>query len=73
VVHTEAESAPPVVADTLPVVAAEAPDAPEPSKVAEVEEGTSDPFDSDTVDDNREGKHIMKRALMMPKADPPGE
>ena len=77
VVDTEAPA--PVVAETLPIVEtqpevappeveAEAPEAPE---VAAVDEGSKDPFDSETVDNNREGKHIMKRALMMPKDDPP--
>ncbi len=30
---------------------------------------TADPFNSDSVDKNREGRHIMDRALKMPVAD----
>lgn len=74
-----------MVVDSLPVVTPPpaptetmAPPAePAPAETAAVEPGStrdgraSDPFVSDTVDNNREGKHIMERALRVPEADPP--
>ena len=54
--------APPEEATPAPAVPVEEPSAPAPRK---------DPFNSTTVDDNREGKHIIERALTLPATDAP--
>lgn len=45
-------------------------DTAETAAIAEDDEGSKDPFNSDSVDKNREGKYILKRSLMTPKRDP---
>jgi len=55
----------PVVTPPTPMPAVDPPFAPGSPDV------DRDPFRSDSVDDNREGEHILDRALSPPKADPP--
>jgi hypothetical protein len=71
-VETEAKSTEPEAVSPAP------PDAPpaEPEGLSESEaqdafETTKDPFNSATVDDNREGTYIKKRILTLPTPDPP--
>ena len=51
-------------------VADVSPRAPEPPAG---DEDTKDPFNSQSVDDNREGTYIIERALTMPVPDPPSD
>jgi hypothetical protein len=34
---------------------------------------TKDPFDSQSVDENREGRYIIERVLTFPERDPPSD
>lgn len=65
---------PTVIVENLPVAEVKPPPAPEPAVVSEPEPaprpGGSDPFRSDTVDDNKTGKQIMEQILTLPAADP---
>jgi hypothetical protein len=42
----------------------------EPDERPDAPIGSRDPFNSDVVDDNREGKHIIERALRPPEPEP---
>lgn len=71
---------PTVIVENLPVVepapppepvAVSAPPADPATPAPAPRDGGSDPFRSDTVDDNKTGKQIMEQILTLPEADAP--